>query len=310
MNARYNKIIILLILLFPAILVFNGGYFQWVAGYLYLFIIQGYVAWLLFFRTGQSFYGYSATMALGAYSCVVLTRLFQLSLPAVILLGAGLSALLGVIFFLCVSRARGFYAGMASFLLALLFPKLIEALYSLTGGRSGVDFPGLIPVIGFDSLFLIVVFVTVAVVALFFWLINTRTGKILTLIRENDELAQAVGINTLKYKALAYAISGAVSGLGGALYLNYVGSISSVDINVFTTISIFFIPLLGGGRSTIGPLVGAIFIILLPELLAPVERYIEILFGLAYILVMLFLPEGLVPNIRRLAGMVRAKISQ
>lgn len=310
MNLQRNlsRILLPLVLVLPASLVLVGGYTQWVTGYLYLFIIQGYVSWLLFFKTGQSFYGYSATMALGAYTCVVLQRFLNVPSILQIVLGALFSSLLAIVFFLCTSRAKGFYAGMASFLLAILFPKLIEALYPITGGRSGIQFPGLSLFLGSSNFFLLVILITVVIVAFILWLINTRVGKIFTLISENEDLAQATGLNTFNFKLLAYAIAGFVSGLGGALYINYTNSISSVDINVFTSVSIFFIPLLGSKRSEYGPVIGALFYILIPELFSSIERYLDILYGLAYILVMIFLPDGIIVGVGRVMNKLLSKI--
>jgi branched-chain amino acid transport system permease protein len=217
------------------------------------------------------------------------------------------AAVLGVIMFLSTSRARGFYVSMASFLLAILFPKLIDALQDITGGRSGLYFSGISAIVGYKTLYLVVIFLAAAITAFFFWIMGTKTGKVLTLISENDQLTQAVGINTYKYKILAYIIAGFISGFGGTLYVNYTGFISSVDIEVFTTLYIFFIPLIGGSRVFYGPILGALFVILVPELLVPVERYFRIFFGLIFILVIVLLPEGLAPNIQKLLRKISLK---
>lgn len=296
MKVRYDEIGTLLVLLLPLLFVFKGGYLQWVTGYLYLFIIQGYVAWFLFFKSGQPFFGYSVTMALGAYGTIVFAEVFHWALIASIFISAILASIIGVIIFLSTSRARGFYVSMASFLLAILFPKLIEALQPITGGRSGLYFKGIKEIIGGNLFYLIIIFVTVAIIALFFRLMRTKVGKILTLISENDSLTQAVGINTFKYKIFAYAIAGFLSGFGGGLYVNYLGFISSIDIGVFTSLFIVFIPLIGGSSILYGPIIGAIFVILIPELLVPVERYLHVFYGLLFILVMVLLPDGVTPN--------------
>ncbi len=300
MKGRYEKTGTVLILLLPSLFVFRGGYLQEVTGYVYLFLIQGYVAWFLFFKSGQPFFGYSVTMAMGAYGTIVLTEVFRWPLFASILISAALATVIAVTMFLSTSRARGFYVSMASFLLAILFPKLIEALQPITGGRSGLYFSGITALVGYKALYLLVIFLTAAIVAFFFWIMGTKTGKILTLISENDRLTQAVGINTRRYKILAYSIGGLISGFGGALYVNYTGFISSVDIEVFTTLYIFFIPLIGGSKVFYGPILGALFVILVPELLVPVERYLRIFFGLIFILVIVLLPEGLAPNLQKL----------
>jgi len=304
---RYEKIGTIAVLLIPLLFVFRGGYLQEVTGYVYLFLIQGYAAWFLFFRSGQPFFGYSVTMALGAYGTIVLTEIYKWPLFASMFISSVGAAVIGVIMFLSTSRARGFYVSMASFLLAILFPKLIEALQPITGGRSGLYFSGISAIVGYKTLYLVIIFLTAVITAFFFWIMGTKTGKVLTLISENDRLTQAVGINTYRYKILAYIIAGFISGFGGCLYVNYTGFISSVDIEVFTTLYIFFIPLIGGSKVFYGPILGALFVILVPELLVPVERYFRIFFGLIFILVIVLLPEGLAPNIQKLLGKINLK---
>lgn len=300
MKDHYKTIETILILLLPLTFVFKGGYLQEVTGYVYLFLIQGYVAWFLYFKSGQPFFGYSVTMSIGAYGTMVLNEVYQWPLSLSIFTSVILAVIVAVIIFLSTSRAKGFYVSMASFLLAILFPKLIEALQTVTGGRSGLYFSGISAMIGYKTLYLVVIFLTIMIVAFFIWIMETKTGKILTFISENDKLTQAVGINTFKYKIIAYSIAGFVSGLGGALYVNYTGFISSVDIGVFTTLYIFFIPLIGGSKSFYGPILGTLFVILIPELLVPIERYLQLFFGLIFILVIVFFPEGITPNIQKL----------
>jgi len=307
---RYEKIGTVGILLLPLLFVLRGGYLQEVTGYVYLFLIQGYVAWFLFFKSGQPFFGYSVTMAIGAYGTIVLTVIFGWPLLVSMLVGAAFAPVVGVVLFLSTIRARGFYVSMTSFLLAILFPKLINALQDITGGRSGLYFSGITGFIGYKTFYIMIILLTAAIVGFFLWIMGTKTGNILRLISENDRLTQAVGINTFKYKIIAYSIAGFISGFGGALYVNYTGFISSIDIEVFTTLYIFFIPLIGGSRVFYGPVLGALFVILVPELLVPVERYFRIFFGLIFIVVIVMLPEGIAPSIEKLLRKIRLKNAQ
>jgi branched-chain amino acid transport system permease protein len=299
---RFEKPATCIVLLLPLLLAVRGGYLQQVTGYVYLFLIQGYVAWFLYFKSGQPFFGYSVTMAIGAYGTIVMSVMFKWPLSLSIAVSASVASIVSVAIYFATSRAKGFYVSMASFLLAILFPKLIEAMQNITGGRSGLYFSGISSFITLKSLYVVVVLITVAIALFFSLFMNTRTGRILTLISENDRLTQAVGINTRWYKALAYAVAGLASGFGGALYVNYTGFVSSVDIEVFTTVYIFFIPLIGGNKTFYGPIFGALFVILIPELLVPVERYLRIFFGLIFIIVIVFLPEGIAPAIMRTVG--------
>jgi branched-chain amino acid transport system permease protein len=246
-------------------------------------------------------------MAIGAYGTIVLTEIFKWPLLGAMMISAAFAPVVGVILFLSTIRAKGFYVSMTSFLLAIMFPQLINALQDITGGRSGLYFSGMTAFMGYKTLYIIVTLMTVVVATFFAWIMDTKTGRILTLISENDRLTQAVGINTFRYKLLAYTIACFISGLGGALYVNYTGFISSIDIEVFTTLYIFFIPLIGGSSVFFGPFLGALFVILIPELLVPVERYYRIFFGLIFILIIVLLPKGLAPSLRRVFEKIRKK---
>ncbi|MBN2322732.1 MAG: branched-chain amino acid ABC transporter permease [Spirochaetes bacterium] len=309
MKDHFKEIAILLILLIPLFFIPIGGYFQEVTGYVYLFIMQGYVAWFLYFRSGQPFFGYTVTMGAGAYGTIVLNVKFHMPLWFSMLSGSLLAAFVAVLIFVATSRARGFYVSMASFLLAILFPQLMLALQKITGGHSGLYFGGLSDYIGVNGLYITVILSGCAIAGTIFLIMSTRVGSILTLISQNDQLTKSVGINTFIYKMMAYAIAGFLSGIAGGLYVNYTGFISAVDIEVFTTVFIFFIPLLGGKSRSYGPLVGAIIVILAPELFFELELYMRILLGSLFIIVIILLPEGVGPTVERLIrGLFKEKL--
>jgi branched-chain amino acid transport system permease protein len=306
MKKRPVQEVLTLVAIFLLSLLFikGGGYHKWFTGYVLLYLIQGYVAWFIFSKCGQPFYGYAVTMAIGAFSSIVSAEVYGWPLWGGILLGGLLSSVIASTLFVATSRARGFYVGMVSFLLVILFPSLIEALRDITGGRSGMSFRGLTGLIGLDGLLWLVLGFVIVAAATLFWLMRTRIGRILALISENDDLAKAVGINTFKYKLLAYAIGGCISGLGGGLYVNYIGSISSVDLGVITTIYITFIPIVGGSKVPFGPVIGTLFIRLIPEALADIERYLSIIFGAAFVFVMLGMRGGIGDNMVNYVGRV------
>jgi len=297
MKNRYKQLGILIILLLALFFVFSDGYYKWLTGYIFLWFIQAYVAWFLRFKCNQPFVGFSVTMGIGAYGTIVLTTMYGWSNLQAMLVSIVVSAIVAIIIFMSTSRAKGFYVTMVSFLLAIMFPKLIEAMREITGGRSGLYFNGL--EVGENVLYTVIILITVAILGFFIWLMSTNTGKIFTLISENDELTQAVGINTFKYKILAYGIGGLISALGGALYVNYTGFVSSIDINVFTTVYITFMPIIGGSGVFYGPILGTLFIRLLPEFLVNVERYLDIIYGCSFFLVMLLLPDGFGPSLEK-----------
>ncbi|MBW1677770.1 MAG: branched-chain amino acid ABC transporter permease, partial [Deltaproteobacteria bacterium] len=309
MRDRYKEIGTIIVLLIPLLFLLADPYWSYISAVIYLFIFQGYIAWFLLFRCGQFFFGYSVTMGCGAYGTIVLTEVYNWPILLSALAGCIIAALAAVAVFFATIRTKGFYVGMVSFLLCLLFPMIVEGLRPITGGRSGLFFDGLETMIGSNGLYILIIVCTAVLVTGIFLFMRTKTGAILTLISENDELTQTVGINTTKYKALAYIIAGFMSGLGGVLYVNFNGAISSVDVDAFTTLYIYFIPLLGGRSVPYGPLIGAMIVKLTPELLSSVERYQSIIMGLIFVLVIVLLPDGLGPSldlmVRKVWGRLR-----
>jgi branched-chain amino acid transport system permease protein len=223
------------------------------------------------------------------------------------LFSAILSGVLAALIFGATSRARGFYVTMVSFLLTIVFPSVVVALGDITGGARGFSFgdQSLETSLGFNTLVWLIVLTAVGIVAIIFWLLKTETGRVLAVMAENDDLTQALGIKTFNYKVLAYAISGFFSGLGGALYVNYTGSMSSADLNVFTTILITFIPIIGGTR-IYGPFLGTLFVTLVPEFFSSIESYLDIIFGLVFIVVVLGVRGGISGGIANLLDKVSA----
>lgn len=293
-NRPYQEILTLIaIAVIGVVSITRGGYIQWLTGYVLLYLIQGYVAWFLFSKCNQPFYGYAFTMAIGAYSTIVPTVIYGWPIWGGMLLGGVLSSVAASILYIATSRARGFYVGMVSFLLTILFPSVVEAMRNVTGGRSGMSFGGLSRIIGYDMTLWLLLGVAILVAGIFFWLLRTKTGKIFVSIAENDQLARSIGLNTFRYKLLAFAIAGFISGIGGGLYIGFVRSISSIDLNVTQTLYITFIPIIGGTRVPFGPLLGTLFIRLVPETLSSIERYLDMIFGATFVVVVVGLPGGI-----------------
>ena len=294
MNDRYKELGTVAILLLPLLfLLGEDPYLPYVSSMILLFVFQGFLSWFLLFRVGQFYFGYSVTMALGAYATIVLAEKFLWPIWAAGLVGCFMGLVLNILVFFATIRARGFYVGMVSFLMCLLFPMVIEGLRDLTGGRSGMFFDGWSVTHGEEWMFVVIVLATAALAGGLFLFLRTKTGSVLTLISQNDDLTKTMGINTTWYKALAYGLAGFFSGLGGVLYVNFNGTISSVDVDAFTTVYIYFIPLLGGKRVPYGPLIGALIIKLTPELFTSLERYLSMIMGLVFVAVIIFLPNGL-----------------
>jgi branched-chain amino acid transport system permease protein len=140
----------------------------------------------------------------------------------------------------------------------------------------------------------------VAVALFVSWrLAGSRIGRAWTAMREDEQIADAMGVSTTRYKLLAFALGGAIGSLGGALFAVKIGSITPASFQILVSIQVLGLVILGGIGSLPGVLVGALVLVGLPGILREFEEYRLLAYGAAVVAVMILRPQGLVPNVRR-----------
>jgi branched-chain amino acid transport system permease protein len=130
-------------------------------------------------------------------------------------------------------------------------------------------------------------------------LASSRIGRAWNAMREDEQVADAMGISTTRYKLLAFATGGAVGSLGGALLAVKIGSLTPASFEIIVSITALAVVILGGMGSIPGVVVGALVLIGLPGLLREFEEFRLLIYGGALVAIMLLRPQGLVPNVRR-----------
>jgi branched-chain amino acid transport system permease protein len=118
-------------------------------------------------------------------------------------------------------------------------------------------------------------------------------------MREDELAAEAMGVSTIKYKLLAFAMGAAVGSLSGMLFGVQIGSLAPASFTILISITVLAVVILGGMGSIPGVIVGTLLLIGLPGLLDEFEEYRLLIYGAALIMVMILRPQGLVPNVRR-----------
>jgi branched-chain amino acid transport system permease protein len=132
------------------------------------------------------------------------------------------------------------------------------------------------------------------------WRLSTsRVGRAWNAMREDEQVADAMGISTIKFKLLAFAIGGAIGSLGGALFAVNIGSLTPASFTILISITALAVVILGGLGSIPGVVVGALVLIGMPGLLREFEEYRLLIYGAALVTIMVLRPQGLVPNVRR-----------
>ncbi len=256
--------------------------------------------------------GYVAFYALGAYTMGILTSpeigwlgfnlTFWQALPFAVLV----ATLAGVILGIPVLGMRGDYLAIVT----LGFGEIIfrvflsDWLKPLIGGSNGIT---LIPKpevagIRFDTpQTLYYIFLAGCVLAAFISirLKNSRLGRAWMAMREDEDVAQAMGIDLVKTKLLAFATGAALSGLSGAIFASKLESIYPHSFQLLVSINALGVIIVGGMGSIPGVIVGSLALVGLPELLREFAEYRLLVYGAALVFMMLTLPEGLLPEARR-----------
>jgi branched-chain amino acid transport system permease protein len=258
--------------------------------------------------------GYVAFYAIGAYTMAFLTSPFGFTgleisfwaaLPIIVIVVAISGLLIGT----PVLRLRGDYLAIVT----LGFGEIVRILFAsdwltqYTGGAQGVlgiAEPTLIngwPTRAPQEFYYVVLAFVVVAAFVAIRLANSRAGRAWTAMREDEQVAEATGINTTYAKLLAFGLGAVFAGLGGALFASKIGVIFPTSFSILVSITALAIVILGGAGSIRGVIVGALVLTGLPELLREFDDYRLLLYGAVLVAMMLLRPEGLLPNARRRA---------
>jgi branched-chain amino acid transport system permease protein len=247
--------------------------------------------------TGYASFGNVAFFGIGAYTTGVLLTAaewpFALALPAGGLLAMAFAALIGM----PILRLKGHYFAIATLGVAETMREIVYNL-KITGGGTGLTMPITKSALPFFYLMLAIL---LAATLVNWWLSNSRFGYGLVAIREDEDAAAAMGINTALYKTAAFALSAAFAGLAGGVFAYWITFIDPEGVfKVGTTILMIIMAVFGGMGTVVGPLLGALVLASVSELLSTqLASLAELFNGAIVILVVLFMPKGLVDVIRK-----------
>lgn len=256
-------------------------------------------------RIGQLSIAQAAFMGLGAYTSTLLVmRLglpFLLAFPASGLLVAAFAAAIGPIFL----RVKGVYFVLLTFALGEGIVLVFQEWVSLFGGNNGIHS---IPKASLFGMTLVsprsYYFLALALAAVTFLaavgIFRSAFGAVLDSLNENEPLSQSLGVNPLSYRVAVFAVAGFFTGLAGSVYAHYTGFLSPDAFTFWSLVDMLVINVIGGIGSPLGPVLGAILLVPLPELLRDVRQYQMLSYGLLLLTAVLFLPSGIVGLLRKL----------
>jgi branched-chain amino acid transport system permease protein len=276
-----------------------------IIGYAGLYILLGLGLLIHVGMAGMLDLGFAAYYGIGAYTCAFLASdHFGLHLPFWLILPiAGVvAALISMLVCIPVLRLRGDYLAIVTLGFAEICRLLFLNLKPLTNGSQGImsiDKPVLGDIVfktGTHFYYLIFLLI-VLFVFLTRRLLKSRTGRAWMAIREDEDVAEMSGINTTRYKLLAFAAGAFLGGLGGAIFASWQGSIFPDNFNLMASINILCLIILGGLGNVYGVVIGALALIALPDMLRGLSDFRMLIFGVLLVVMMILKPEGFLTRI-------------
>lgn len=262
------------------------------------------VSWdLLSGYTGQVNFGHALFFGVGAYSSALLFKYLGWQPAVTIPLGAVVATLIGVATCFPALRLRGPYLSLLTMAFPIMLLGIVIAFKDITGGEYGIMNLPRIASGQLGTYYIVLIVMTVAV--LIMWKLTdagstfVRTGLIFHAIREDEITARATGINTIRYKLLAFAVGGLFAGLAGALFAHIIRVTGPSSLTLTMSFQAVIWVVFGGIVSIYGPVVGVYVLYPLVEILRRViPGYEFLILAVLVILILLFMPEGLAVWIR------------
>jgi branched-chain amino acid transport system permease protein len=230
--------------------------------------------------TGQLNLGQSAFFAIGAYVSTILIKSYGWNF--------WLAALVAF-----AVRLRGHYLAIASLGFAVITYQVLINWENVTQGVRGI-YGIMPPVPNTTALFYLVAGIALAVYLLLDNLVRSPIGDTLRAIREDEVSAASLGVNAAIWKAFAFGIGAAIAGLAGVFYPGFVGTLVPDAFNIVESFTMLAMVIVGGMGTMVGPVIGAILLTFLPEVLRGFGELRLMIYGLALTLVVLFMPGGMV----------------
>jgi branched-chain amino acid transport system permease protein len=268
----------------------------WIILVLSLCLLQGYI--------GELSMGHAAFFGIGAYSSVFLTMMGGVSFWIALPLCGLIAMIFGFLIGLVSLRLRGPYFAIVTLGFAEVIRIVLINGKDVTGGANGITgipSPGsvwlpFVNQITFNSkmanYFLIYMFVILTIYVVY-RIVNSLMGYAIIAIREDQDYAECVGINTMRWKRFIYSVSAFFAGLAGSIFAHYVHFISPYSFSVSESFDLIIMIIIGGTGTIVGPIIGAILLTLLPELLHGIKGYRMLIYGAILIITIMYAPGGI-----------------
>ena len=299
-------IYLLFVLIFPFIM--PDEYYRSVGIIIGLHAIVTIGLCLVMGLAGQISLGQAAFWGIGAYTSAVLTTKYGLPPLVGLIASAILPGLFAFILGRAIAGLQGYYLAMATLAFGYIVQIGITEWEPVTGGANGLISIPSVPVFGDSelSMYYLIWGVVTCVLLFSLNLLHSRVGRAFRAIHKSEIAATSMGIDVRKFKLNAFVISGMFAGISGGLYAHYMGILDPQPFGLHESIKFFTMVVIGGMTSIWGALIGTVLInsiseglIMLSEVIPGLQGDFDtIVFGAILVLIIMFMPEGIVPRIR------------
>jgi len=295
-----------LIVAFAAAIAFTAmgnSYYVFIMATLGLTAIVGIGLNVLLGLTGQVSFGHVGFYAIGAYAVAVLTVAlkwnFWFALPVAALLAGATGALLA----LPAMRVRGPYLAMVTIAFGFVVENIAVEWRGVTGGQNGIMGVAKPALLDSERAVAIAAIVLAALATYGYYRVaRSRWGAAMRAVKDSEVAAESIGLDPVRIKTVAFAISAFCAGVAGAFFSALSGFVTPSTFAFSQSILFVLVVIIGGAGSLAGPLVGATIVVLLPEFLAGLAEYRLLFFGALLLVVLWLAPDGVVGVFERFAA--------
>jgi len=267
-------------------------------------------------RAGRLSLAQASFGGVGGYTTGILTTTLSVPFWVALPIGGLLAAAIGVLLGLTSLRLRGFYFAIATFTFSQLAIVILRAWTDVTGGMSGMfGLPHPTGFLGFDFsdplqyYYLVLIFLFVAVLIYYACTAGTSFGRGLSVLGEDEVLARSIGVSATRFRLLAFAISSGIGGIAGSFGAHFIQGVSPSDIQPIVSIFIVVMVMAGGAKTLTGPIIGAVIMTMVPELLRASAQWSMVFYGVFLLLYVFLFREGLLPIVSKAAKRLLARFS-
>ena len=289
--------------LVAAAIVSADGYQVYIISLVGLTAMVGIGINILLGLTGQISLGHAGFYAIGAYVGAILTTTYEWSFWAALPLAGVVAGLAGMLLAIPALRVRGPYLAMITIAFGFVVEQGAAEWKEVTGGWNGIMFIPLPEAFGYTfierDVALLVALLTFGAVALFARLNASAWGKAMRAVRDSELASRSLGLDPVMIRTTAFTLSAAITGLAGAIFASLTNFISPESFPFLQSILFLLVAIIGGIGTVLGPVVGALVVVLLPEFLSALAEYRLLFVGLLLLVVLVATPRGVVGEIER-----------